>query len=68
MKIIRTKWDLFRYLAGEYPLPVGLSDGAGVVHVGTLEAVEREDGSGRSFNVRIRNENGHETFHLRTQD
>ena len=68
MKIIRTKWDLFRYLGGEYALPVTLFDGCGDAHVGTLESVEREDGSGHSFNVRIRNDRGQETFHFRTQD
>lgn len=71
MKTVRTKWDLFRYLGGEHPLPVRLVDGSGNEHVGYLQAVECEDGSGHSFNVRIGRvgtQTGNESFHFRTTD
>lgn len=65
-----TKWELFRWLAGEYPLPRHWKDSSGADHYGTITAVEREDGRGHSFNVTIRPAEGGnpETFHLRTSD
>ncbi len=69
MKTIKAKWDLFRFLGGEYPLPVRFLDARGQEHIGLVQSVEREDGSGHSFNVRIGTENGNnETFHFRTTD
>jgi len=65
-----TKWELFKALAAEHPLPRHYIDGAGAEHYGTLESIERKDGSGHSFNVRILldREGKPETFHIRTTD
>ena len=68
MKTITTKWDLFRYLGGEHPLPVRFKDSSGLPHVGYLQSVERESGCGRSFNVRLGTDNGPVTFHFNTKD
>jgi hypothetical protein len=45
-----------------------LMDSAGKVHRGFINAIQKEDGSGKSFNVTIGNNRGTETFHLRTLD
>jgi len=65
-----TKWELFKGLAAEHPLPRHFTDANGFRHYGTVAAVEREDGSGHSFNVRINPDKGDKpvTFHLRTAD
>jgi hypothetical protein len=44
-------------------------DSQGLYHCGLLLVLQREDGSGSSFNVTIQAEQGgYETFHLRTVD
>ena len=63
-----TKWELFKMLGGEHPLPRHFTDNNGQTYYGTLQAMEREDGSGHSFNVRIANQSGQTTIHLRTND
>lgn len=65
-----TKWELFRWLAGGYPLPRHWVDSNGTAHYGYLTTVDREDESGHSFNVTVRPADGGnpETFHLRTSD
>lgn len=63
-----TKWELFKALAGEHPLPRHFTDASGNRHFGILQSIEREDGSGHSFNVRIANQSGQTTIHLRTND
>jgi hypothetical protein len=63
-----TKWELFQALAAEHPMPSRLTDASGRQYVGILRSIEREDGSGRSFNVRIATQSGNTTLHIRTTD
>ena len=63
-----TKWELFKTLSEEHCLPRAFCDANGFRHFGVLQSIEREDGSGHSFNVRIETEKGKETFHVRTRD
>lgn len=68
-----TKWELFKALGAEYPLPRHFTDASGGRHCGYLQSVERENGSGHSFNVTI-NPDGNDrglspkTFYVRTSD
>jgi len=68
-----TKWELFKTLGAEHPLPRLFTDADGGHHYGYLQSIEREDGSGHSFNVTI-NPDGDDrglspkTFHVRTSD
>ena len=49
-----------------YNPPTSFIDSSGRLHVGCLLSIEREDGSGRSFNLTIATQqNDKETFHLR---
>ena len=63
-----TKWELFKMLGGEHPLPRHFTDASGNRYFGILQSIEREDGSGHSFNVRIANQSGETTIHLKTCD
>lgn len=63
-----TKWQLFKALGGEHPLPRHFTAVDGAQYFGILQAVEREDGSGHCFNVRIANQSGMATFHVQTED
>ena len=63
-----TKWELFKMLGGEHPLPRHFTDASGNLHFGILQSIEREDRSGQSFNVRIANQSGETTIHLNTCD
>jgi hypothetical protein len=63
-----TKWQLFKALAGEYSSPRLFIDSNGIRHFGILQSIEREDGSGHSFNVRIADQSRQTTIHIRTID
>jgi hypothetical protein len=63
-----TKWELYNLLGAEHTMPHPFTASDGARYVGILQAVEREDGSGRSFNLRIANQSGEITVHLRTID
>jgi hypothetical protein len=68
-----TKWELFKALGAEHPLPRHFTDASGSRHYGYLRSIEREDGSGHSFNVTINPEEidrgfSPKTFHVRTSD
>jgi hypothetical protein len=63
-----TKWFLSKVLFGEEPMPQSFTASDGTRYFGILQSIEREDGSGRSFNVTIANQSGKATFHLRTTD
>ncbi len=65
MNKVRSKFDLARCLFGQYPLRHEFTDSQGKTHIGTLATVQREDGSGHSFNVTLDDGN---TFHMRTVD
>ena len=63
-----TKRELDNALWGEHPLPRHYYDSQGQQYFGILQSVQREDGSGHSFNVTIAGHGGTVTFHLRTID
>ena len=63
-----TKWELFKALAGEHALPRHFTTPDGCKVFGALQAIEREDGSGKSFNCRIANQSGKITINVRTVD
>jgi hypothetical protein len=46
--------------------PTRFADSNGVEYFGILQSIQREDGSGGSFNVTIANQSGYKTFHMRT--
>jgi hypothetical protein len=71
MTALRTisKWQLFGMLAADRNAePVEIFDSNGRPHSGLLSSVQREDGSGCSFNVTLSTAAGSETFHVRTKD
>jgi hypothetical protein len=61
-----TKAQLFAMLGMRDLQPTRFADSNGVEYFGILQSVQREDGSGGSFNVTIANQSGYKTFHLRT--
>jgi hypothetical protein len=63
-----TKWQLFEALSEYTSMPRRFTASDGTEYVGILQSVEREDGSGHSFNLRIANQSGQATFHIRTID
>jgi hypothetical protein len=64
-----SKWQLASLLFTAQAKQVGICDTYGTTHCGFLSKIEREDGSGSSFNVTIRDEQGErKTFHVRTSD
>jgi hypothetical protein len=63
-----TKWQLFKALDKEHSLPRHFIANDGTLYFGILQSIEREDGSGHSFNLRIGTQNGQATFHIRTED
>ena len=63
-----TIWPLYKALAEEYPLPRDFTASNGTRYFGILQSIEREDGSGHSFNLTIANQSGRATFHVRTTD
>jgi hypothetical protein len=44
------------------------TDSNGVVYFGTLQAIERADGDGRSFTIDIANQSGKVSIHVLTID
>ena len=63
-----TKFQLFAALAVQGEARITLIKGNAVI-CGILLSVEREDGSGSSFNVQIRTDAGHiRQVHIRTVD
>lgn len=64
-----TKYQIAELLFTPRAREVGITDSQGTTHHGYLSKVEREDGSGSSFNVTMRDEQGERcTFHVRTSD
>jgi hypothetical protein len=63
-----TKWLLSKTLFGNDPMPQHFVASDGAHYFGILQSIEREDGSGQSFNVRIANQSGNTTFHVKTED
>ena len=61
--MIFTKSMLWSLLAAPEPRTVTIKGVTGIV-----SAVEREDGSGRSFNVTMNTKKGKVTVHVRTVD
>lgn len=59
-----TKFQLFSLLAQKGTSSVQLNDGS----VGILTSIEREDGSGSSFMVRVNCQGVYRDFHVRTID
>lgn len=58
-----TKWELIEAMMGRAGV-VTLPDG----QKGILQSVEREDGSGRSFNLRVLVDGSYVTMCVRTKD
>ena len=63
-----TKWQLYNLLSQTEPLPGYFVASDGNQYLGILQSVQREDGSGSSFNLTIANQSGTATFHIRTVD
>lgn len=64
-----SKWQLFNLLAERMPeQPHSFYGSDGLVYRGWLQSIQREDGSGSSFNVTVADREGTYTFHLRTKD
>lgn len=64
-----TKFQLFNLLAAEYTMIHDFVSSGQFHYRGILRSIEREDGSGSSFNVTIDTGNGNgATFHIRTID
>ncbi len=64
-----TKLQLAGLLFYNGVVEVGITDSSGTTHNGILTKVQREDGSGSSFNVTMHDEQGERcTFHMRTDD
>lgn len=64
-----TKLYLFAYLALDGSYEVELVDSQGKHHLGTVQSIQREDGSGSSFNVTMSKYGvTSETIHIRTID
>jgi hypothetical protein len=63
-----TKWKLFAaFGSGEPIVLTGVSSGEGLI-TGIIQAIEREDGSGRSWNVTVYCDNSRRTVYVRTVD
>jgi len=62
-----TKFELDKALYGKDVMPQHWYDSKGQKYFGLLQSVQREDGTGSSFNVTIVGQ-GTATFHLRTID
>lgn len=63
-----TKWQLLSLLTTCRGAATVLIDSHGARHSGILQSVQREDGSGRSFNVTLSTARGNVTIHVRTVD
>lgn len=63
-----TKYQLTQLLFTKSPDPIHFHDSQGQQYFGLLQSVQREDGTGSSFNVTIAGHGGTATFHLRTID
>ena len=63
-----TKWLLTLCLYGEDVMPQSFTASDGQRYFGILQSVQREDGSGHSFNITIANQSSTATFHVRTTD
>jgi hypothetical protein len=63
-----TKWQLFNLLSQVCPMPGYFVASDGKQYLGILQSVQREDGSGSSFNITIANQSGTITIHIRTTD
>lgn len=63
-----TKYQLFQALATRGTELSECTASNGRVYRGILQTVEREDGSGHSFNVTLDTCNGKTTIHVRTSD
>lgn len=63
-----TKFELFQALAAPRNTAREYTASDSKHYIGILESVEREDGSGRSFNVRLITPAGYKTIHVRTPD
>lgn len=48
-----TKWELAELMFNHGRKSVSMRDSSGFEHRGTVLGIDREDGSGRSFNVRM---------------
>jgi hypothetical protein len=63
-----TKFELALLLFTKAPNPIHLYDSKGQQYFGLVQSVQREDGTGSSFNVTIAGHGGTATFHVRTID
>ncbi len=63
-----SKWQLFSLLATADTLAGHFKASNGNVYFGLLQSVQREDGTGSSFNITVANQSGSVTFHVRTTD
>lgn len=68
MTLQPTKYQLTMLLFTKLPHPLHFTDSRGGKHFGRLQTIQREDGSGSSFNLTVSNEHGSDTFHVRTVD
>ena len=63
-----TKLDLFWMLGIAQPMPRHFVASDGTEYYGILQSIERGNGSGHSFNVKIANQSGEATFNILTGD